>query len=877
MLLAVLITAGSFSILTTRHPLFGPLLGDVGNDTYGCLLAGGFDPTGTQFSNVAALEGVNKAAVDACVARFEVPSWAWALVVATLVAVAAALWWITPWIIVRRRGLRSLRDSEPRSELDDLVRIAGLRRAPRFLVDPTGGATALTLGRPGRYVVVVGLGLLQGSDRARTVRHAVVLHELAHLRNGDVGATQAALALWRVFAVVMLAPYLAQMLWFVVLGLNPERSYTDVYFTSGVAPQVLGIASTLAIAVLIFLSRVDIMRSREFHADRLAVVWGADPACWSPRAGVTRTRGVRSSLSRLTGTHPSWAARRAAIDDAGRLFLLGGLTSFLIGVGAILIALAETGSSTTTSILAGVLVAGAVGPPLWWATVRAEAVGAPRPSVVRTALFLSLGMAVGGLLADKPTQPTSLLPLSSWSLVLVVPGAAGLTVWLAHCLRLSSPRRARFGGRVLVVLVAAAALFALGIGWFVTVLDSFTPEYLDVAERTAIEAGVVQPGPTAAFFSVVTAVWFVVGDALVWIGGLLWAVPVVLVVTALVRGERLPTPRGAVRTVVAVEASFVMLLMSSVLVAVIGGQPLMYLLWGVVAAGSGAAVLAVLYGRRPSDGVAAGTAAGGLVLLGVTAQLLAVTWVLARPSTGLEGFRGLPGLIGQVLMGPLVILCAVLAALSAMVARLTRRHRASVGEDAMALRPAGTPGSRRGTAVVQAAVALVAVLVVSTLLPRSPANASARPAPPTAAAIIGPTAVATPTRSVEVLRSQSVAWVRYGGLELNQEWAATLEDLYRGSQAIGDTPESERPLRQACERAGRVSDAARAHFRFPEPAVQVQWAEFIDLTRDGAAWCRAGFEHHDSDEIVVGFDRFYAASDRMLAVWRWLNTHAAGP
>ena len=62
-------------------------------------------------------------------------------------------------------------------------------------------------GYRGAYAVALSGGLVRQFYRQRSVFRGVVLHELAHIHNGDVDKTYFALALAAAFVVVALAPF----------------------------------------------------------------------------------------------------------------------------------------------------------------------------------------------------------------------------------------------------------------------------------------------------------------------------------------------------------------------------------------------------------------------------------------------------------------------------------------------------------------------------------------------------------------------------------------------------------------------------------------------------------------------------------------------
>jgi Zn-dependent protease with chaperone function len=172
---------------TTRHK----------EDAAGALACLDFSPAGAvsteQFT----------AATDAfstCVAhlyRYQV-SWmlggTGALLLAAIALMLAAPLWIT-----RRRHLQPLTGEDAPAvvtEVAELAREQGLD-PPRLLWNPLdASAGGLAFGHPGRYSIAVGGGLVVKQVTDPPAFRAVVRHELAHIRNRDVGITYFTLAVW---------------------------------------------------------------------------------------------------------------------------------------------------------------------------------------------------------------------------------------------------------------------------------------------------------------------------------------------------------------------------------------------------------------------------------------------------------------------------------------------------------------------------------------------------------------------------------------------------------------------------------------------------------------------------------------------------------
>jgi len=151
--------------------------------------------------------------------------------------------------------------------LAELCREAQIARPPSFVCNPFNQTiTGLAFGRVGRYYVALSGGLVTLFSTDRASFRAIVLHELAHLRNADVNKTYFAIASWWAFVIVALVPFAV----FSAVGFakNPE-----VLLTLDKAWRVL------VMAALVFLVLATTLRAREFYADVRAAIWenSADP------------------------------------------------------------------------------------------------------------------------------------------------------------------------------------------------------------------------------------------------------------------------------------------------------------------------------------------------------------------------------------------------------------------------------------------------------------------------------------------------------------------------------------------------------------------------------------------------------------------------
>ncbi|MET8824429.1 M48 family metalloprotease [Streptomyces sp. NPDC004610] len=294
-----------------------------------------------------------------------------------------------------------------------LVRRSGVVPSPVFLRDPRRLTTgAVTLGGAGRYAVVLDNGLCAlragGGDGAR-VFDAVVLHELAHIRNRDVELGLALRALWQAFCLVVVLPGTGFLTWLCL------RDVTGAAAVPRMSPWPTALALA-GLTALTYAAYTEFLRSRELCADLDAVDWGADPEAWGvlavsamgpgwdraawdagPRSfrelpGWLRTARPLRAATRPWHTHPGWWRRHRALKRPSRLtgspgtvlqaLLLTGVIVVLLTVLLTLLAPASRlGPLPGLLFAAGVVLCGSLGRDL---TTHPNAPFRPRPRTFGT-------------------------------------------------------------------------------------------------------------------------------------------------------------------------------------------------------------------------------------------------------------------------------------------------------------------------------------------------------------------------------------------------------------------------------------------------------------------------------------------------------------
>lgn len=410
-------------------------------------------PTTEQFASAAN-------AYSACVAqlyRFQV---GWMLGgTAALLLVAAAIMLAMPLWIARRRRLQPLSAEDAAAAIEAVHELAdeqGLR-TPRLLwnpLDPSPGG--LAFGHPGRYSVALTGGLLVKQATDEPAFRAIVRHELAHIRNRDVGITYFTLAIWYAFLLVAVVPLAFTLL---------DEGLRTIWSVGW---------RLLVLAALVYLTRNAVLRSREIYADiRASVPDGADGALRRVLAGLPRP--ATGPLGRLRRVHPDPAQRLGAVDDTRPLFPLGAAVAFAAGLTATIayesvVTLLSTYINEPLDLrfLAAItfapLAVGVVGVAVWREAFAALAEGREPASPWVDGLALAAGLLIGPALALEGAVTAgdsllrNLLTIDGilWATVLV----AGVVLLLAWIRTSASWWLRALGGRRSYAVDAAGLLVA---------------------------------------------------------------------------------------------------------------------------------------------------------------------------------------------------------------------------------------------------------------------------------------------------------------------------------------------------------------------------------------------------------------------------------
>jgi Zn-dependent protease with chaperone function len=445
-----------------------------------------------------------------CLAPMNRETALWVITGLTILMVTALLYYVaTPRWKRWRRQLEPVRSRRLARTLASLVKESQLRRAPDFVQSARVTMNAVTFGRSGKYTVQLGAGLIPFHRSDPALFRAVVLHELAHIRNHDVEVGYAALAVWRAFLLVTLLPFTAAAALAVVLG-GTGRWWSP-------SALVAELARVLTFVLIAYLTRNSVFRVRELHADaRAASMPGMKKAL---------TRAVdRAQTTWWWGTHPPARTRQAAIGQPQILLRPGfwelattgcvGMVAVTAGVqyAALLMdtrTVDRLVPAAVMTLLLGVLTA-----IIWrWAVLAAQ--HNERRSPLLPALGLGLGLLVGDVLA-KSGEPRFWGVLGSGSQLSVRAALVGATLlltglvliawWNAVIATMWLPvlraRSARFGwaGSTAATSVIFSPFFAVWY-WYHVHPDLITWTWTLTAEAAEKRAVAYWEGPANAWIT----------------------------------------------------------------------------------------------------------------------------------------------------------------------------------------------------------------------------------------------------------------------------------------------------------------------------------------------------------------------------------------
>lgn len=400
------------------------------------------------------------------------------LVFGVLCLLTLVQYWFGPARRIRRQSLRPIeRGTFPAlcEELDRLTAQALADGRVHFLLDIVNPAVdGLAFGRVGHRYIVLSRGMLALFEQDLSVFRAVVLHELAHVRNRDLDITAVTLAAWRSFFVVILLPGLMGATLGIAVGAGPTSTALHGVreaFVSGSSLSWVLAAQFTGLAGLAWLTRYTVLQARELHADARMLTWQPDPAPLRRLfQAVPRRRWSLAALRRRT--HPGLTTRVAALTDTGLLMREGFAFSFAVG------ACFSLSMDAATSLTATLRIDKFYWPAEVFVLVLTVALGVRALRAVayntspetaldgrRVRLGLAAGLPLGWALAPSRMSDQTMAPFSvglQLASLLLLAGAGWLlglwiqwvmTVWTPKIRTAARPARAAVVPITLVVLL----------------------------------------------------------------------------------------------------------------------------------------------------------------------------------------------------------------------------------------------------------------------------------------------------------------------------------------------------------------------------------------------------------------------------------------
>jgi Zn-dependent protease with chaperone function len=373
--------------------------------------------------------------------------------------------WKGGWVSLEDAGIENV--EEVIVYLRDLCQEMGIR-PPKFLLHRTNYVVGgQAFGAWGRHSVVLSLGLLILFKKDQKKFRAVLLHELSHLRNKDVGKIFFSIAMSFAFVVATLIPY------GIFLLMRPGFELFQASWR------------VIALALMVYLIFASVLRLREFHADVRASTYAGSEAValifqTAPRSKSSGLRSlIISTLERLPyfrrnywqvafSFHPSETERRRVLETTDRLFSMDIWAAFSTGIAVAVAnesffiltglsvhqtAVTAVSSYLIASVFFALLIVGTLGIAVWRKTFVALVRNQTSAEVGKLGLGLGLGMSFGRAFSLKNvavaihSDPNFMLILF-WDVLLSVSFyyffkwmAASAFVWLRVAVFARSPHR----------------------------------------------------------------------------------------------------------------------------------------------------------------------------------------------------------------------------------------------------------------------------------------------------------------------------------------------------------------------------------------------------------------------------------------------------
>lgn len=231
---------------------------------------------------------------------------------ASVFTLSLILYLTYPFFIRRRNRLQELhRIKDPYffDTISALIKTSNLAYTPRLLLDTNSKTSNCQVFGSDKSSLKIGGGLRLLLRQNPDYFRAIILHELAHITNGDVQITYFSRSIWNSLILISI-PFLIH------IALYDIRVFPVVLF------QIL---ATLIIATAILR---DILRWREIYADWKASLWGARlPLIRILHENQKKDQRWKSWVM----FHPTPKERLDALENPTRLFLVDKKLPFFIG------------------------------------------------------------------------------------------------------------------------------------------------------------------------------------------------------------------------------------------------------------------------------------------------------------------------------------------------------------------------------------------------------------------------------------------------------------------------------------------------------------------------------------------------------------------
>jgi Zn-dependent protease with chaperone function len=245
--------------------------------------------------------------------------------------------------IISKQNLRVVRDSGSneytrlKEEVHGLSQLYGIE-SPGIFVSPRFTTGAQAFGFKNKSMLRIDNGLRMMSVKDNRKFRSIMLHELAHISNGDVSRTYIAGSLWKAVLYVFAVPTILVISVTFASNLIKRMSdgfytkdFTDIAFRS--LPASLILLFSLGIFFLImYLLLKSLVRIREYYADSRAAVGGAKEDLRGLFEDNLKNEKRVTGYKKFFSWHPSMRERIDNLEDQYRLFILKNDLSFIVGL-----------------------------------------------------------------------------------------------------------------------------------------------------------------------------------------------------------------------------------------------------------------------------------------------------------------------------------------------------------------------------------------------------------------------------------------------------------------------------------------------------------------------------------------------------------------